>query len=294
MGGGTGAHKTVAIKLLALTYPARTGRTLGLFDTFGTFGGVIAPLGIAGVIAFAIDWRVVFVLAALVGALLGLAVVVRVPDRLPDSANEATTEAIELRKYVTPFREKRFLAFVVLTLGFSFAYNGVVAFLPLYLVQEAGTTPAVASLLYGVLFVVSVVQVLTGELADRIGRLTVITAMLGIATGSLGLLLVSPGWQAEMLGLPVVATVAVVGIGIGSHGFRPVRGAHLEALLPDTLAGGGLGAVRSALMGAGAIAPAIVGFTADVADFTVAFALLFGSVAASMVVGVGLLVTRTE
>ncbi|MFC6730779.1 MFS transporter, partial [Natronoarchaeum mannanilyticum] len=50
MGAGTGVHKTVAVELLSRTYPARTGRALGIFDTFGTFGGVVAP---AGVVLFA-------------------------------------------------------------------------------------------------------------------------------------------------------------------------------------------------------------------------------------------------
>ena len=292
MGAGTGAHKTVAIKLLAVTYPARTGRTLGVFDTVGTFGGVIAPLGIAGIVGYGLNWRVIFVLAAIVGILLALAVIVRIPQQLPDVNSETTSRSIRLRDYAVPFTDGRFLAFVILTLCFSFAYNGVVAFLPLFLVQEVGTSTAVASLLYSVLFIVSVVQIVTGELADRVGPLTVITATLGTAAVSLGLLVLSPQWSGQFLGIPAITAVAVVGIGIGSHGFRPVRGAHLEALLPDSLAGGGLGAVRSALMGAGAVAPAIVGFTADISDFTVAFALLFGSLGIGALIGVGLLLTR--
>jgi hypothetical protein len=47
-------------------------------------------------------------------------------------------------------------------------------------------------------------------------------------------------------------------------------------------------------MGAGAVAPAIVGFTADIADFTVAFALLFGSLGIAGLIGVGLLITEPD
>jgi MFS family permease len=292
MGAGTGAHKTVAIKLLALTYPARTGRTLGVFDTLGTFGGVVAPVVAAGVIAASFDWRIIFVFAAIAGGLLAVAVLVRVPGRLPDSSAETTTGTTRLRSYAAPFTDSRFLAFVVVTLGFSFTYNGMVAFLPLYLSQELGTSGAVASLLYSILFVVSVVQIFTGELADRMGRLRVINATLVIATASLGLLLFSASATAQVYGIPVLGAVAVVGLGVGSHGFRPVRGVHLEALLPDSLAGGGLGAVRSALMGAGAVAPSTVGFVADRADFTVAFGLLFGTLSLATVLAVGLLVTQ--
>lgn len=292
MGAGTGAHKTVAIKLLALVYPARTGRSLGVFDTVGTFGGVVAPLVIAGLVASGVDWRVLFVAAAASGAFLGVAVAVRVSGNVPDSEVMASSKSIPLRAYAQPFTERRFFVFVVVTLGFSFTYNGVVAFLPLYLVQEVGTSTAVASLLYSVLFAVSVVQLLTGELADRIGRLTVISATLGVATLSLAFLLAAPMWNGQVLGVPVLAGLAVVGLGLGSHGFRPVRGVHLAALLPDSLAGGGLGAVRTALMGAGAVAPAIVGVIADAVGFQVAFSVLLGSLAVAAVLAVGLLLTE--
>jgi len=292
MGAGTGAHKTVAIKLLALTYPARTGRTLGIFDTVGTFGGVVAPVVAAGVIATTLDWRIIFAFATIAGGVLGAAVLLRVPGRLPDSGTETTTDDTPLRAYAAPFTDGRFLTFVFVTLGFSFTYNGMVAFLPLYLSQEVGTSGAVASLLYSTLFVVNVVQIFTGELADRMGRLRVINATLVIATASLGLLLFSGTATAQFYGVPVLGAVAVVGLGVGSHGFRPVRGVHLEALLPDSLAGGGLGAVRSALMGAGAVAPTAVGFVADRADFTVAFGLLFGALALATVLAIALLVTE--
>lgn len=288
MGAGTGAHKTVAIKLLALVYPGRTGRTLGIFDTVGTFGGVVAPLGVAGVLAFGVDWRLVFLLGSIFGVTLGAAMALRIARRLSEPEGEATSERLQLRAYAGPFTKPRFLAFVVVTLAFSFAYNGIVAFLPIYLAQETGTSAAVASLLYSVFFVVSVVQVGTGELADRLGRLSVITGTLSLATVSLGLLLVSSRWSRELFGVPVLGALSVVGVGLGSHGFRPVRGVHLEALLPDSLAGGGLGAVRTALMGAGAVAPAFVGIVADRTDFGVAFLPLFVALVIAVVLTLGL------
>lgn len=292
MGAGTGAHKTVAIKLLALVYPVRTGRTLGIFDTLGTFGGVVAPLGVAGVLAFAVDWRLIFLFAGILGVTLGGAMMLRVLPRLPEPDEHGATERLRMRAYARPFTQPRFLAFVVVTLGFSFAYNGIVAFLPVYLAQEAGTSTAVASLLYSVFFVVSVVQVATGELADRLGRLSVISGTLSLATVSVGVLLVSSRWSHEVFGVPILGALSVVGIGLGSHGFRPVRGVHLEALLPDSLAGGGLGAVRTALMGAGAVAPALVGVLADQTDFGVAFIPLFVSLVLAVVLTLGLFLTQ--
>jgi len=43
IGAGTGAHKTVAIRLLSRVYPVRTGRALGAHDTVGALGGWPRP-----------------------------------------------------------------------------------------------------------------------------------------------------------------------------------------------------------------------------------------------------------
>lgn len=292
MGAGTGAHKTVAIKYLSVVYPTRTGRTLGVFDTLGTFGGVVAPIVVAAVVGFGLGWRTLFLGATLAGFALAVSFLVRVPRTDPDDGDGTNDSSLPLRAYVAPFRDRRFFTFVLVTLGFGFAYNGLVAFLPLYLVQEVGLTTTTASVLYSALFVVSFVQIVTGELADRAGSLTVIGGTLALATASLVVLLFAPMGGVELLGIPLVAILAVVGIGLGSHGFRPVRGLHLTALLPDSLAGGGLGAVRTGLMGAGAIAPAIVGLVADVAGFQSAFVFVLATLATAT--GLAFLLLATE
>ena len=57
-------------------------------------------------------------------------------------------------------------------------------------------------------------------------------------------------------------------------------------------AGGGLGVVRTLLMGAGALAPSAVGIIADAVGFRPAFALLSGSMGLAAVVAAGLWVTE--
>jgi MFS family permease len=71
-----------------------------------------------------------------------------------------------------------------------------------------------------------------------------------------------------------------------------VRSAYLMELLPERLAGGGLGVVRTLLMGAGALAPSAVGIVADAVGFRSAFALLAGSMGLAAVVAAGLWVTE--
>ncbi|QAU12825.1 MFS transporter [Halorubrum sp. BOL3-1] len=301
IGAGTGAHKTVAIRLLSRVYPVRTGRALGAHDTFGAFGGVVAP---AAVVLFVsappaldallsrlpgADWRALFVVTGLVALGLAAAFLVRVPGRLPDGADrgpERDGPKPSARDYLALFEDRRVAAFVLVTVAFSFAYNGTVAFLPLYLSETAALATTTASLLYSALFAVTFVQLASGDLSDRLGRFPVMVVALGLAAAALAGVVALAGSGAVVLGGLVVA------LGLGSHGFRPVRGAYLVEALPERLAGGGLGVVRTLLMGAGALAPAVVGFVADAVGFRPAFALLAGSMGLAAVVAAGLWVTE--
>ncbi|MFC6786786.1 MFS transporter [Halobaculum halobium] len=292
VGLGTGVHKTVAVRLLSRLYPGRTGRALGVLDTLGAFGGVAAPAAVVAVAGAAVagvtlpwlDWHALFLAGAVAAGGFALLFARTVPDpgatdlgTADDGASDGdetddagkTTDADGrggLRRYAALFREPAFAVFVLATVCFSFTYNGAVAFLPLYLTDAAGLPETTASLLYSGLFVVSLVQLVTGDLSDRVGRLPVIAATLALATAGLLALLSVSG--------VVAVGAAVVAFGLGSHGFRPVRGAYLAAVLPESSAGGGLGAVRTLLMGAGAFAPAVVGGVADVAGFRAAFGVL--------------------
>ena len=273
VGAGTGTLKTVGVRLLSRTYPDQTGRALGVFDTFGAVGGVAAP---AVVVVFAdlpgvvgAGWRTTFLLAGVVGVGVTAAFVARVPARLPDAAAEGDGGGVPYRAYAALFREWRFSAFVAVTILFSFAYNAVVAFLPLYLTREAGLASETASLLFSALFAVSLVQLLTGEVSDRTGTLPVIAATLGLAAVGLGSVVVLTGTAG-----PLALGAAVVCLGLGSHGYRPVRGAYLMSAIPSSVAGGSLGAVRTLLMIAGASSPAIVGIVSETAGFRAAFWLL--------------------
>ncbi len=242
VGLGTGAHKTVAVRLLSRLYPARTGRALGVLDTFGAFGGVAAPAAVVAVTGTALvvpgvglDWHTLFLAGAGAAGLLAALFLRRVPraDATTGGGDHGTGDRRDgdggLRRYAALFREPAFAAFVVVTVCFSFAYNGAVAFLPLYLTDAAGLPETTASALYSGLFVVSLVQLATGDLSDRVGRLPVIAATLALGAGGLLALLSVSG--------VVAVGAAVVAFGLGCHGFRPVRGAYLSAVIPESSAG---------------------------------------------------------
>lgn len=301
IGAGTGAHKTVAVRLLSRMYSVRTGRALGAHDTFGTFGGVAAPAAATLVLTAppalatllsrlpGADWRGLFVVTGIAALALAAVFAVHVPSRLPAGADrgpEREGPEPDARDYLTLFEDRRLAAFVLVIVAFSFAYNGAVAFFPLYLSQAAELSTTTANLLYSGLFAVAVVQLVSGDLSDRLGRFPVMVATLGLAAAALiGVVAVAEAGA-------VVFGILVFAFGLGSHGFRPVRGAYLVEALPDRLAGGGLGVTRTLLMGAGALAPATVGAVADTAGFRVAFGLLAGALAIAAVVAAGLWLTE--
>lgn len=313
IGLGSGAHKTVAVPMLSSIYRQRPGRALGVMDTLGAFGGVVAPPAVV-LLLDSPGWRYLFVVGGLVGLALAVGFHRRVPARLPATGTpedpidsgpatdggsdeppepganrptddetpegEADSDPAEstLSVYTTLFRDRVLLVIVLATVLSSFAFNGAVAFLPLYLTDSAGLSAAFAGAVYSGFFLVSLVQLGTGEVGDRVGMLPVLSAALALATlGLVGVVLA---------GTPLVLAASVLVFGVGVHGHRPVRGAYFAALLPDTIRGGALGVIRTALIGAGAAAPVIIGYLTDAFGFYEAFVVI----AATMAVASGLVV----
>ena len=292
IGLGTGVHKTAAISLLGRAYPARTGRTLGTMDAIGSLGGVAAPAAVVALLATPAGWPGLFLAIAVAAGVLAAGFVRVAPRRLrtvPGSAaagSPAPAGAAGLAGYLSVVRAPRVAGFVVVVVTYTFAFNGMVAFLPLFLVSAKGLGTAEAGLFYAVLFAVSLVQPVTGGLADRVGRYPLMVGTLALAGGSLaGVVVGAP---------PLVLGALVALVGLGGHGFRPVRDAHLVGVLPAEAAGGSLGIVRTVMMGVGAVSPAVVGIIAEGLGFGVAFGLLetsFG-LGAVLVAGIGVATRR--
>ena len=283
IGLGTGVHKTVAITLLSRVYPRRTGRVLGTMDAIGHLGGVAGPAAVVAVLAAGLAWENLFLAVGVAGVGLAVAFRARMARRSapeepaaaratdgdghgPGGEDGAGRAAEGMDAYLAPFADARFAAFVVVTVAFAAAWNGLASFLPLYLESEASLSTEAAGLVYGSLFLATFVQPVTGALADRLGRHGVMVGTLGLASACLGVLVATP--------VPAVAFVAVPLVGVGSHGFRPVRDAYLVETIPESVGGGTLGIARTIMVGAGAVAPAAVGHLSETFGFDVAFGAL--------------------
>lgn len=273
IGLGTGPHKTVAIPLLSKRYEDRTGLALGVMDTVGQFGGMTAPLVVVAMLTFFV-WQSVFVLGAFVSLVLCwlFYVTVRSDDELrtdgvsADDQSATDSDGTAAITYRSVFSDLRLIAFVVVAMVFTFSWNAVSAFFPLYLTAEKGLSSGVASTLYSVLFVASVSQTATGDISDRRDSLSV-------ALGLFVLMIVAVLSLLVVTSTVVLALVTIVA-GIGFHGFRPVRDSYLMDLIPEEIGSSTFGIIRTFMTGVGALSPAIVGYISDIAGFVVAFSII--------------------
>jgi len=295
MGAATAGHKTVSINIISNRYADKTGLCLGVLDTVGQFGGVAAPV-VAVALLSSVGWRWTFALAGVVGFALAGVSRLRIDDEPsvsnssnagPSTAASSTDDAeatAEEWTYLDILADRRLLVFVVVTMTFTFAWNGVSAFLPLYLTAEKGLSTESASLLYGGFFAVSLSQLVTGRISDSVGQLWIgLATFVGMA-GALFALLFAGGTAA--------VAVLTLAMGVAFHGFRPVRDSYLMTLIPDAVGGGSLGIVRTGMIVVGAASPALVGIVADAAGFRSAFGTLLGVVVLGGALTAGLAVTE--
>lgn len=271
IGLGTGMYKTVAIYILSDVYPTRSGQAIGFMDTIGQFGGVVAPAVIVALLSTALDWRLAFVITAVGGLTLAVLNNKHVGTRInaARSASADTEDVAEesvspqLASYLLAFLNPKFGLFVCACMLYTFSWSGLTAFLPLYLIEQKTLTPNTANLIYGSLFMMTVSQLLTGNLSDRIGPLPIMAGLfLVIVVATLSLLLATTT-------AVIVGSVFVLGAAI--HGFRPVRSSYLVEVIPETVGGGTLGIVRTLMTSFGALSPTIVGVLAKRSSLQTAF-----------------------
>lgn len=281
IGLGTGVHKTAAINLLSRLYPQKTGLSIGFMDSVGVFGGVLAPLTVVFVLDAALSWRMIFLGGAVVCSLLlyGFVSSSRGRTDVEPRIESGSTDAAVESSYLEIFRHYHFAAFVAVSTIFTFAWTGITAFYPLYLSTVGSLSSGTAGLLYGLLFVLSLGQTATGALSDRYHVINLILVLFALM--SLGLL-------AALVSSTLVAfALTTVLLGVGFHGFRPVRDAYLMRMIPADIGGGVLGLVRTVMLVVGAAAPTILGVLADTLGLFSAFVLLFAVTS----LGVGVLLT---
>lgn len=271
IGVGTGVHKTVAIPYLSKEYPQRTGLALGVLDTIGQFGGIVAPAVVVGLLASPLHWNVVFTLITVVSLGLGALFFISTTSStaVRSEQSRAETDGSDdpgVRAYLSIFSDRKLVLFLVVTTLFTFVWNGIASFFPLFLTTQKGVSSDMAGLAYSLLFAASLSQLVTGDISDRLGRLRVALLLFVLMIVGLSLII------AVQALVPLLVLTVVMGIGL--HGFRPVRDSYLMDIIPSSVGGGTLGIVRTVMTVIGALSPALVGYLSDTVGFTAAFVVL--------------------
>lgn len=247
-GLGTGLYATPRVMVVSRLYPDRTDTALGVVFASGNVGNTALP-AVAGVAATTVGWRAAFLALAPAFVLVALALAVVVPDgdvseRTPGSARDGVRE---LR------RRPVAIATTALVL-FAFGYQGLVGFLPTYLVEAKGATPGTASLVFGGFFAVGLVaQVVSGEAAAAVGRRPMLVGTVALAAGGVAGLTALPG-QAAVWATPLLGVML---------GVWPVLNAYAFDSLSAGTRGGGFGFLRTVYLLLGAIGPVVVGTLFD-------------------------------
>lgn len=268
VGTGGGFFYIVSRTLPAELYGPEKGRAIGIVTAAGNGAGVIAPLAATAVIA--VSWRVPF--AAVGGALVVIAVVVhRLVDgeyafSRPDLVGRSRGATEEITKRGVPLLLVAYATFAV-------AWQGSVAFLPLYLYDTKGLSLGLANGALSVFFLTGVfVKPAAGGLSDAIPRRFVASgSILGAGLALAALALLAQGTVA------VLAAVVVYGVTLLS--FSPVMQAHLLEVFGERDNASSFGLARTLYVLVGSAGPTLVG----VGSVTVGFTRTFATIAVLLV-----------
>jgi MFS family permease len=261
-----GLHYAVATALLSRTFDD-LGTAVGLHSVGGPLAGLVAPVAAAWV-GVRYGWRPAVALAALVGVPVLVLFAGFVRPTEPRRPDQPMRERLRLGPLVELLSRPAILLPLAVAMIGTYAVQGLMSFLPTFLIESRGYSPGAAGAAFSAFFLVRTGgQVAVGRLSDRLGRDAAIgAAMLAGAVGMAALVAPLRG------GRPLVA-VAVLLAGAGSSFFSAVDPRFMDAL-GDAERGAGFGLVRTAYTVVGAAGSVGVGLAADLFGWGVSFASL--------------------
>ncbi len=269
IGGVAGLHYTVASTLLSRTYDD-IGTAIGLHSLGAPAAGLIAPIASAW-IGVRYGWRPAVALVALVAVPIFVLFLWRVKPTPPRrSAEKAGVEV-----FVSFLRRPVILFSALVAVIAMFVINGLISFLPTFLVEFHGYSPTMAGAVFSAYFIVrGGAQIGVGAVSDRFDRDSVVSGCLLLGTVGLTLFLVGPDF--------LVIGVAVLLFGIGNSFF-----AAQEPKILDSLSEGernaGFGVFRTVYVVGGSTGSIGVGALADLVGWHRTFAVLVVLFAVSFV-----------
>ncbi|AXR77869.1 MFS family permease [Natrarchaeobaculum sulfurireducens] len=264
LGGVAGLHYAVATTLLSRTFDD-LGTAVGIHSIGGPLAGLVAPVAAAWV-GVRYGWRPAVALTALVGIPIFALFVWRVRPTDPRRPDQSMRDRLKLGALVELLSRPAIAFPLLIAMAGTYVVQGLLSFLPAFLVEFRGYTPTAAGIAFSAFFVVRAAsQVVLGRASDAYGRDAVIGG--SMLAGAIGLPLVVFG--------PGLAAVAggVLLAGLGSSFFSAIDPRFMDVLSVEER-GTGFGLVRTVYTVIGAAGSAGVGLTADLFGWPVAFGTL--------------------
>lgn len=271
IGFGDGAFSVSMRTTVADLYVDKRGKAFGIQGAFTGAAGVAAAGGAILILAVA-SWRHAFFPLAivLVGITIGVhswhqgEYIIKKPSIGIVATLSRLARNVAVRRVI--------FAFVF----FSFAWQGMMGFLPAFLQAEKGLTTTGASIGFGLVYLVGIAAApLAGAIGDNTGKLRTVIGVLLCAITGLAFLL-----TAESI-MTIGASIIILAIGFRSF-FDLTQALLMDAFSDHTMAGD-LGAAKTIWSGLGSIGPAYVGWVVGWADYRWAFVGLIGCVCGSLV-----------
>ncbi len=272
IGASNNLWHPAAIAYLSEMYPANRGYALSIHALGANLGDTLAPLA-AGSLLAVLSWQgaavtgavpVVFVALLIAASLLGKDNRARAATRSPMSFSEYL---LGLKRIV---RDRMVLGLCLMAGFRSMAQNGLLVFLPLFLIDELHTGPiwmgiAIMAMQLGGL----VAAPLAGAWSDRIGRRPVVLSGLTVTTIVIAAITLISNEVA------LVATISVLGFAL--FAVRPVIHSWMMDLVPASLSGSATSLLFGTQALLSATVPPIGGLIADAYGLSAVFYRLAGT-----------------
>jgi predicted MFS family arabinose efflux permease len=269
VGVGNGLYGPTRGTLLSSIYPDNASTAIGFTLAVGSLGAAALPI-IAGAVMNRFGWRI-----TIAGAVPLLLVTTTLAWRVvPSTAavdNTGTSAQRHLRGLLSAVGRRP----IVLSVGGKtirvFAFQGLSAFLPTYLITVKGLDEITASVLFSMLFVSgAIAQIGAGRAVTYYGNQRVLVTLAGVSI----LPLLALPFLSDVV--PIAIVIVFIGIQLG---ITPVTNIYIINALPPTDRNGAWGFLRTGYFLVASTGSVFVGVLADMGFFDGAFLVLGGLLA---------------
>ena len=272
IGAVAGLHYTVASTLLSRTYDD-VGTAIGLHSLGAPIAGLLAPVASAW-IGVRFGWRPAAALVALLAIPTFALFLWLVAPTEPRRPGQEVDERLELGIFLSLLSRPSIAFAASVAILAMFAVNGLVSFLPTFLVEFHGYSATLAGVAFSGFFVVrGVTQVGVGVVSDRVDRDAVISGCLGLGVVGMLLFVRDPGL--------LVVGVAVVLFGTATSFFAALEPKVLDGL-SEADRNAGFGVFRTVYVVGGSTGSVGVGASADFLGWHATFVILAGLFAVAL------------